>query len=104
MGFQPGAQVQIAFIDRISHDPANGQLRLPHAFEHLDSQFWLRPEAHRVWDTSGSTPLPILTPVQGEIEVAINEGMAFSRHLGEKHPHLTSLHLSSVHALLPSGP
>jgi hypothetical protein len=104
MRFQPGPQVQIAAVDRISHDPANGDLSLPHASEHLGSQFWLCLEAHRVCDACSSTPIPILSPVQGQIQFAINEGMAFSRHIGEKNPHLTILHLSSGPAILQPNP
>src|SRR5205807_7562119 len=72
MRFQPGTQVQIATIDRISHDPGNGDLSLPNAFDHLYSQFWLRLEANRFWDAYGSTSITILTPVQGKIEFAVN--------------------------------
>src|SRR5258708_7211780 len=47
MHFQPGTQIQIATIDCISHDPGNGDLSLPNAFDHALGQFWLCLEAYR---------------------------------------------------------
>ena len=84
MHFQPGTQVQIATVDRISHDPANGDLSLENPLDHLLSQFWLCLEARLiVRDACGSTPIAIRTPVQGQIQFAINQGMSFGRHIRE---------------------
>jgi hypothetical protein len=103
MHFQPGTQVQIATVDRISHDPANGDLSLPNAFDHALGQFWLCLEAHRFWDACGSTPIAILTPVQGQIEFAINQGMSFGRHIREKDSDLTVLNPASGSAILQAN-
>jgi len=91
MRFQPETQVQIATVNRVSHDPGNGNLSVPYAFDHAPGQFRLGLEANRFWDACGSTALTILTPVQGKIEFAINKRMSFGRHIGEKDPHLTVL-------------
>ncbi len=45
--FQPGAQVQVASIDRICHHPSNRDLRIPKTRQHASRQFWFRLEAHR---------------------------------------------------------
>ena len=42
-------------------------------------------------ETCGSTLIPILTPVQGQIEFAINEAMSFGGHIREKDTDLTIL-------------
>src|SRR5512135_244637 len=103
MGFQPRTQIQIAAIDRISHHPGNGDSSLPEAFDHLDCQFWLRLEAHRFWNTSSAPAIAILTPVQGQIEFAINEGVPFGRHIREKDPHLTVLDLARRSTILEAN-
>ncbi len=61
----------------------NGDASLEDSFEHRDRQVWLRLEAHRLRDADGPTPLPILTPVEEQIEFAINEGKPCGRHVAE---------------------
>src|SRR5258708_35901634 len=71
MRLQPGTQVQIATVDRISHDPANGDLSLENPLDHLLSQFWLCLQARLiVRDACGSTPIPLPQPGQGQVRFA----------------------------------
>ncbi len=42
----------------------------------------------------------VLTPLEGQIEFAVNQGMAASRDIGEKDPDLTILDLASGPAIL----
>ena len=55
----PGAQIQVAAIDRICHHPGNGEVSVKDPCEHLDGQFWLGLEAHRLGNMGGLTPFPI---------------------------------------------
>lgn len=103
MRLQPGPQVQIAPVDRISHDPANGDLSLENPLDQLLSQVRLGLEAHGVRDACGSTPIAILTPVQGQIQFAITQGMSFGRHIPEKDSDLTILDPASGSALLQAN-
>jgi hypothetical protein len=100
MRFQPGPQIQVAAIDRISHDPGNGATRLLHALEHLDRQFWLGLEAHRLRNMGGATAIPILAPVQGQIQLTVNQGMSTRRDVAQKDPNLTILDLPGGSTLL----
>ena len=43
---QPGAQVQITSIDRISYHPSDGDLGVAHALEHASGQFRFGLEAN----------------------------------------------------------
>ena len=81
--FQPGAQVEIGTIDRIGHHPANGGAGLLHAPQHLDGQFGLGLETHRLGNMGGLTALAIVTPLQGQIQLAINEGVPFGGHISQ---------------------
>jgi hypothetical protein len=103
MRFQPHTQIQIAPINRISYDPGNGNSSLPQAFDHVHSQFGLCLEAHRLGDSSGSTPIPIFTPIEREIQFTINKSMSLGRHIREKDPNLTVLHPSSGSTVLPAN-
>jgi hypothetical protein len=103
MCFQPIPQVQITTVDRISHDPGNGDLSLPNAFDHALGQFWLCLKVNRFWDACGSTPITILTPVQRQIEFAINQGMSFCCHIREKNSDLTILDPASGSAILQAN-
>jgi len=100
MRFQPGAQIQVAPIDRISHDPGNGAARLLHTLEHLDCQFRLGLEAYRLRNMGGSTALPILAPVQGQIQLTVNQAMSTPRDVGQKDADLTILDLPGGATLL----
>src|SRR5258707_10420731 len=104
MRFQPHTQIQIAAIDRISYHPGNGNSSLPEAFDHVHSQFGLCLEAHRIRDTSGSTPIPIFTPIEREIQFTINQSMSFGRYIREKDSNLTVLHSSSRSTVLQANP
>ena len=100
----PGAQVQIAAIHRIGHHPGNLDLRCPEALHHLDRQFWFGLEAHRLRNTCFSAPLLIRAPIERKVEFAVNEGMATSRHVGQKDTDLTVLHLPRGPAVLYLDP
>jgi hypothetical protein len=82
------------------YHPGNGNSSLQDPFDHLDCQFGLGLEAHRCWNTSHSTAIAILTPVPGQREFAINEGVPFRRHIPEKDPDLTILDLSCRSTIL----
>jgi len=81
--FQPGAQVQVASIDRISHYPSNRYLGIPKTRQHAFRQFRLRLEVNRLWDTSRLTAITVLCPVQGQVQLAIDEGVAQGGDVGE---------------------
>ena len=100
MRLQPGAQVQVAAIDRIGHHPGDGDRSLPEALHHLNRQFRFGLEAHRLRDACSLTPIMILDPVERQIEFAVNEGMSLGRDVGEKDADLTVLDLSGRPAVL----
>ena len=93
MRFQPGAQVQVAPIDRISYHPGDRDLSLPDAFKHLLSQFTLSfgNEPFQEYPLLGTAS--VLYPWQGKIEFPIDEGMPSRRDIGEKHADLAVLDL-----------
>jgi hypothetical protein len=35
MSFQPTVQIRVATVDRVGHDPGEGDLRFPEALDHL---------------------------------------------------------------------
>jgi hypothetical protein len=94
MGFQPGAQVQVAPIDAIGHRPRDGQLSLAKALQHLHGQFRFGLEARRLRNASLLAPFRVFCPVQGQIEFAVEERMAFGRDVGQKDADLTILDLA----------
>src|SRR5258708_3327849 len=100
MRFQPGAQVQVTPIDRISHHPRDGNRSLEDSLHHLNRQFRFGLEAYRLRDACSLTPLMILDPIERKIEFAINEGMPFGRHVGQKDADLTVLDLPGGPAVL----
>jgi len=94
----------MATLDRLIHDPANGDRSLQNPLDPLLSQ--LRPCLQArliVRDACGSTPIAILTPVQGQIQLAINEGLSFGRHRREKDSDLTILDPASGSAILQAN-
>src|SRR5947209_8495769 len=100
MSFEPGAQIQVAAIDRIGHHPGNGDLSCADALDHESGQFTLRLKMNRVRNPCLSTSLTIVCPWLGKIEFTIQQGVSLGTHVGEKHAHLRVLDLSAGSAIL----
>jgi hypothetical protein len=75
MGFQPGAQVEVVSIDRVSHNPCNGDLRKVDTLDHLPGQFALGLKMNGLRNASLAAALWIIDPSFGKIQFAINERM-----------------------------
>src|SRR5258708_1441685 len=75
---EPGTQVQVVPIDRVSHDPRDGDLRLVDALNHLSSQLALRLESNRFRNACLAAPLAIVDPFLGEIQFTVDKGMSQS--------------------------
>ena len=58
---------------------------------HPLGQFGFGREGERVWNVGRASARQISAPVFGHIQVAIDEGMAQGRHVGEKDAHLAVL-------------
>ena len=100
VAFQPSAQLQMAAIDRVSHDPVHKHTSLMEAIEHDDGQVGFGAEGDRLGNACLTAPLTIVGPVLRQVEFAIDEGMAKGSDVGEEHAHLTVLHLASGAAIL----
>src|SRR6266487_2993656 len=64
--FQPDAQVRIATIDAISHDPLDPYLSLRETLQHEDGQLRLGAEGNRGGDANSLSARPILGPVMND--------------------------------------
>ncbi len=89
--FQEAAQVRAVAIDRIGDHPADGQVSRLDALDHPLGQFGFGRKGKRVWDVGSAPPRQISAPVFGHIQVAIDQGMAQCRHVGEKDADLAVL-------------
>jgi hypothetical protein len=58
-------------------------LGIPNTRQHASRQFRFRLEANRLGNTSSLTPITVLYPVQGQVELAINERMPFGCDIGD---------------------
>ncbi len=100
MRFQPGAQVQVAPVDRIGHHPGDGEVSLEDPLHHLQRQFRLGLETDGVRNACGSAALAIFHPGKRQIEFSVDEAMSRRRHIAQKHAHLTVLDLPAGAAVL----
>jgi hypothetical protein len=76
---QPEPQVGAVSIDRVGHHPVDGQMGSLGTVHHLQSQFGFRLEADLFGDVSGVPASPILAPVLGQIQFAVDEGVSGGR-------------------------
>lgn len=83
MRFEPEAQVQIRAIDTIGHHPGNRDLCPQDPLQHLLGQLTFGLEARPFGNTYLSTSLSIVDPVLGQIELAVDEAVAFRAHVRE---------------------
>ena len=97
---QEVAQVGAVAVDRISDDPADRQARRLDVLHHPLGQFGFGREGERVWNVGRASARQISAPVFGHIQVAIDEGMAPGRHVGEKDAQLAVLDLAGHPAIL----
>jgi hypothetical protein len=81
-----------------------GTAHLLYALEHLDCQFRLGLEAHRLRNMGGQTSLRVLAPVQGQIQLTVNQAMSTCRDVAEKDADLTLLDLPGGSTILRSHP
>src|SRR5712691_6448192 len=88
MGFQPRAQVEVVSIDRVSHDPCNGDLREVDTRDHLSGQFSLGLKLNSLRKSSLAAEPWITDPNFVKIEFTINEPMPTGGDIIEKHSDL----------------
>src|SRR5207302_5208027 len=100
MSLQPDTQVQVASIDRIGHHPRNGDLCFPDSLDHLSGEFALGLKANRLGNACLATPIRIVDPFFGKIQSTVNERMAVSGDIVQKHGNLTVLDLSCGSTIL----
>ncbi|GHO80501.1 hypothetical protein KSD_82720 [Ktedonobacter sp. SOSP1-85] len=100
MSFQPSTQIKVASIDRISHHPGDGNRCFADPLDHLCCQFGFGLEVGALRDMSSVSAISVLAPIQGQIQLSINERVSASRDVAEKDSHLTVLNLPSVSAIL----
>ena len=87
-------------VDRLGHDPADGQVSSLGALDHQFGQFRLGLKGDRLGDMRSELAWQIVAPVFGEIQLAIDEGMAQCSHVGEEDADLTVLHLAAGTTIL----
>ena len=104
MRFQKGSQILIPAVDGIGHYPGERDLRFPETFDHLAGQLAFRLKAHRVGNPCLSAPFGIPDPSQGQIQFAIQEGVAFRAGVSEEHPDLAIFQVARRAAMLPGHP
>src|SRR5260370_23048506 len=76
MGFQPVAYVLLAPIDRVADHPFYRDSRLVDALHHLDGEFWFGAKGDDLGNASLASASRIVHPILGQVQVAINQGMA----------------------------
>ncbi len=79
-------------------------MKTKETLDHLASQFWLSLETNRLRDTDSLTPIRVFYPVEGQIQLTVNEGMPLGSHIREKDSHLTVLYLTRSSAILQAHP
>ena len=104
MSFQPGAQILITAVDRISDHPGERDLRLPQTLDHLASLLAFGLEAHGVGNPCLLTALTIFDPAHGQIQFAIQQGVVFRAGVSEEHPDLAIFQVARRAAVLPGHP
>src|SRR5712691_1543965 len=102
--FQPRAQLVLVSIDRVSHDPCNGDLRAVDTLDHLPGQFAFRLKMNGLRNASLAAALWIIDPSFGQIQVAINERMPTAGDISEKHGDLTVLNHAAGATILLLDP
>jgi hypothetical protein len=97
---QPPSQVRAVAVDRISDHPANGQLGCLGTLHHQLGQFRFGGEGNMVRDMSGLLAWQIGTPVFGQVQLAVDEGVSCGRHVGEEDTDLAIFDTTSEPAVL----
>lgn len=97
---QEGAQVGTVPVDGSGDHPADGQEGLLGTLDHLLAQFGFGRKADRLRNMSGLPPGWVGAPVLGQIQCAVDEGMADSRDRGEENAHLAVFHAPGPPAIL----
>src|SRR5207244_11771811 len=69
--FQPRAKVEVVSIDRVSHNPCNGDLRKVDTLDHLPGQFALGLKMNGLRKPSRAPALSIIDTSCGTLQFAI---------------------------------
>ena len=87
-------------VDGIGHHPAAGQAGSLGALDHQLAQFRFGAKGDRLRDMGGLPAWAIGTPVLGQIQLAVDEGMTGGGHVGEEDAHLAVFHAPSAPTIL----
>ena len=96
---QEGAQLGAVTIDGIGHDPVDGEVSLVSALHHTLGQFGFGGKADGVGDMGSLPAWQIAAPLLGQVQFAVDQGMAASGDVGEEDADLAIFH-ASAHATI----
>ncbi len=97
---QPLSQLGAVAVDRIGHHPADGQASRLGPLNHPPGQFGFGLKRDRLGDMRGLPAQRVGAPVFGQIQLAVDEGMAGGSHIGEKDADLAVFHTPGQPAIL----
>ncbi len=104
VGVQPLPQLGAVAVDRVSHDPLDGQVSRLNPLEHVDAECGFGGKAEVSRDVSGLAAWQISTPVVGQIQRTVDEAMTQRRDVREKDADLTVFDLAGAATILRGDP
>jgi hypothetical protein len=97
---EPVAQLRTVAVDTISDDPANRQLGHLGTFHHASSQLRLGGKGDVIGDMGSLSAWQISAPLFGQVQFAVDEGVAEIRDVGGKDADLAVFDAPSPPAML----
>ena len=85
---------------RIGDNPTNGQLGLLSALDHAPSEFWFGGKADMIGNVGCLSAWQISAPFFGQVQFAVDEGVAQSSDVGGKDADLAIFHAPGASAIL----
>ena len=99
--FQIHAETPIGAVDLIAQHPCTRQAGIQGAPDHLARQGRLGGEVYRIRDGCRGTPVRILAPVLGQVELAVDQRVALAAGVSQEHADLHILDPARRAAILP---
>jgi hypothetical protein len=100
----PGPHLRIASVAGIGQQPGEGDTGGDGLLQHGDGQLRLGGEADLVGDAGRPAPLPVLGPLLGQIEAAVQEDVSGGSGVGEHDRGLAVAHVPGQAAVLEGHP
>lgn len=99
---EPLAQLRAVAVDGVTNDPLKGQTRLLSTAEHVDGQFGFGLEGEGIGNVSSTAAWQVSAPLLGQVQLAVDEGMAALGDVGEEDANLAVLDGAAGTAILLS--